>query len=209
MPFFARQLKDARVAQEHEVALPHEFSTAQRIDLVPSFATQLANRYELAVDFSLHRPHREGDDRNLHAPILTTTRQVGPDGLEAKASIECSDQDRGKKGLGPAKTEVAAIRALWAGITNEHLKERGVSAQVDHRTLTEQGVERVPATHLGVAVWGMERRAIDASIGLLCRRRQCQSSRVLSLQSELRDPLVHSFRHHLGFDRNYADARKY
>jgi hypothetical protein len=168
----AEKRKDARVAREYEVALPHELHKGQRVELVRAFADELANRFGVAVDFSLHRPHREGDERNYHAHILTTTRQVGPAGLGAKASIEWSDQDRGKKGLGPAKGEVKAIRELWAGLINEHLLERGLAARVDHRTLEAQGVDRAPTTHLGVAVWGMERRGIETRVGLRVREQQ-------------------------------------
>jgi hypothetical protein len=83
-----------------------------------------------------------------------------------------STQDRGKKGLGPAKGEVKAIRELWAGLTNGHLLERGLAARVDHRTLEAQGIERAPTTHLGVAVWGMERRGIETRVGLRVREQQ-------------------------------------
>jgi hypothetical protein len=32
--------------------------------------------------------------------------------------------------------------------------------ELDHRTLEVQGIERAPTTHLGVVVWGMERRGV-------------------------------------------------
>lgn len=35
----------------------------------------------LAVDFALHEPHREGDRRNFHAHVLTTTRSIEAGGL--------------------------------------------------------------------------------------------------------------------------------
>lgn len=163
---------DARVAREYEVALPYELTKAQRIELVREFAGELANRYGVAVDFALHRPHRAGDDRNFHAHILTTTREITATGLVAKASIEWSDQDRFKKGLAPAKTEVKAIRERWANIANEHLRKHGIEARIDHRTLQEQGIDREPTTHLGVAVSGMERRGIETEVGSRMREQQ-------------------------------------
>jgi hypothetical protein len=172
----AEKRKDARVAREYEIALPHELDKGRRIALVRAFASEIANRYGVAVDFSLHLPHREGDGRNYHAHVLATTRQVEADGLGAKASIEWSDQDRGKKRLGPAKGEVVAIRELWSGLVNEHLKERGTSARIDHRTLEAQGIDRMPGTHLGVAVWGLERRGIETRVGLRVREQQRQET---------------------------------
>jgi ATP-dependent exoDNAse (exonuclease V) alpha subunit len=76
--------KDARVAREHEVALPHELTARQRVELVRGFATELANRYGVAVDFAIHRPHREGDLRTYHAHVLATTRALTPTGLGRK-----------------------------------------------------------------------------------------------------------------------------
>jgi ATP-dependent exoDNAse (exonuclease V) alpha subunit len=168
----AEKRKDARVAREYEVALPHELTRAQRVELVRSFAGELANRYGVAVDFAIHRPHREGDERNHHAHILTTTRELTATGLGAKTSIEWSDQDRFKKGLGPAKQEVKAVRERWAEVANEHLREHGIAARIDHRTLEAQGIDRVPTTHLGVAVWGMERRGIESEVGARVREQQ-------------------------------------
>jgi hypothetical protein len=168
----AEKRKDARVAREYEVALPHELTKSQRVELVRGFAVELANRYNVAVDFALHQPHREGDTRNFHAHILTTTRELTAAGLGAKASIEWSDQDRGKRGLGPAKQEVKAVRERWMEISNEHLREHGIEARIDHRSLAAQGIEREPGTHLGVAVSGMERRGIETEVGQRIREQQ-------------------------------------
>jgi ATP-dependent exoDNAse (exonuclease V) alpha subunit len=161
----AEKRKDARVAREYEVALPHELSSAQRQGLVRAFSMELANRYGVAVDFAIHAPHREGDERNHHAHILTTTRRVLATGLGEKASIEWSDTDRARRGLGPSKVEVKAVRERWAVLTNEHLKERGIEARVDHRSLEAQGIDREPQSHLGPAVSGMERRGISTEVG--------------------------------------------
>jgi hypothetical protein len=157
--------KDARVAREYEVALPHELNRGQRVELVQAFAGELANRYGVAVDFSIHLPHRSGDERNHHAHIMATTREVTATGLGPKAAIEWSDTDRRKKGLEPAKAEVKAIRERWAALTNEHLLERGIEVRVDHRSLQEQGIDREPQSHLGPAVSGMERRGIETEVG--------------------------------------------
>jgi hypothetical protein len=119
----------------------------------------------VAVDFSIHAPHRNGDERNHHAHIMTTTREVTATGLGAKASIEWSDTDRRKQGLEPAKSEVKAIREQWAALTNEHLLERGIEVRVDHRSLQEQGIDREPQSHLGPAVSGMERRGMETEVG--------------------------------------------
>lgn len=160
----AEKRKDARVAREYEVALPHELTREQRTELVRAFSQELANRYGNAVDFSIHAPHRDGDERNHHAHILTTTRKVEPTGLGAKTDIELSDADRAKRGLGPSKAEVAEIRARWASLTNEFLALHGQRTRVDHRSLEAQGIERAPTVHKGPAVSGMERRGLRTEV---------------------------------------------
>lgn len=71
---YAEKRKDAKVAREWEIALPDELNQQQRIELTRSFATELVNRYGVAVDICIHAPGRHGDQRNHHAHILTTTR---------------------------------------------------------------------------------------------------------------------------------------
>jgi len=156
--------KDARVAREYEVALPHELDPAQRLALVRDFARELATRYEVAVDFAIHRPHREGDDRNHHAHILTTTRVVEADSLGAKTPVELGDRDRAKLGLGSGAEEVTALRGRWAELTNAALERAQSSARVDHRSLEDQGVDRTPTSHLGPVVTERLRRGKDSEV---------------------------------------------
>ena len=163
---------DARVAREYELALPHELSKVQRVALVRAFAEEIANKYGVAVDVAIHRAHREGDERNSHAHVLTTTRSITATGLGAKTDIELGDRDRAKKGLGRAAEEIKSIRARWAALTNEHLKEAQLDVRVDHRSLRDQGIDREPTVHVGPAVSGMERRGIETEVGNRVREEQ-------------------------------------
>jgi Ti-type conjugative transfer relaxase TraA len=144
--------KDARIAREHEVALPHELNRTQQIELLRAFAIQIANRYNVAVDFALHRPHEKGDARNFHAHIYSTTREITPTGLGQKASIEWSDTDRSKQGLDKAKEELKVMRGRWADLANEHLAHAGLEIRIDHRTLEAQGIDLVPGRKLGLSL---------------------------------------------------------
>ncbi len=156
---------NSRVAREYEIALPHELNREQRVELVRAFSKDLADRYGIGVDFAIHAPHRHGDERNHHAHVLTTTRTIEAGGLGAKSEIEWSDGNRRKAGLGPAKEEITVIRERWETLTNEYLKEHGIEARIDHRSLEAQGIEREPQSHLGPAVSGMERRGIETEVG--------------------------------------------
>ena len=46
---------------------------------------------------------------------------------------------------------------------NERLRENGIDARVDHRTLEAQGIEREPTRHLGPSATGFERRTGEPS----------------------------------------------
>jgi hypothetical protein len=168
----AENRSNSRVAREYELALPHEMTRAQRVELVRSFSQGVADRYGVAVDFALHEPHREGDRRNFHAHVLTTTRSIEADGLGAKTEVEWSETNRKRAGLVPGPDELTAVRAQWTALANERLAALGIDARIDHRTLEAQGIERVPTTHLGVAVWGMERRGIETEVGQRVREQQ-------------------------------------
>lgn len=161
----AENRSNSRVAREYEIALPHELTKAQRLELVRGFAAEIADRHGVAVDFAIHAPHREGDERNYHAHLLVTTRVIEPGGLGEKATIEWSDTNRRKAELEPARKEIEAIRERWAVLTNEKLLEHGHEIRIDHRSLAAQGIEREPTVHLGPAVSGMERRGIETEVG--------------------------------------------
>lgn len=158
----AERRSNSRVAPEGEIALPHELTCEQRTRLVRAFSQALADRYRCAVDFSIHAPHREGDERNHHAHLHATTRTIGLGGLGAKTTMEWSDTNRQRAGLRPARQEVTAVRALWAELTNEKLREQALEIRVDHRSLEAQGIAREPTNHLGPAVIEMHRRESGA-----------------------------------------------
>jgi hypothetical protein len=87
--------------------------------------------------------------------MLRTTRQVEAEGLGAKLDTEKAGRKRSH--------DLEAVRARWANLTNERLRENGLEARVDHRSLEAQGIEREPSKHLGPAACGFERRTGEPS----------------------------------------------
>jgi hypothetical protein len=151
----AERRKDACVAREYEVALPSELPAEARRELAVAFAKELADREGCAVDVCIHEPSKGGDNRNHHAHIMRTTRQVGAEGLEAKLDTEKAGRNRA--------ADLEAVRAKWAELTNEHLRRHGIEATVDHRSLKTQGIDREPTQHLGPTATAIERRTGQAS----------------------------------------------
>lgn len=155
---FAEKRKDARVAREFEVALPHELSMEGRIGLVREFAQDLANRYGAAVDFAVHAPHRDGDVRNWHAHVMMTTRQVGDEGLGDKTYLEHKNARLLANGMATTDMQLRDIRQVWEGIANHALAREGLDIRIDHRSHEERGLELSPTAHMGVHATQIDRR---------------------------------------------------
>lgn len=155
--------KDARVAREIEVALPHELSAEQRLELTREFAQGLADRYGVAVDFAIHSPHGRTDVRNHHAHIMMTTRKLGPEGLGEKSELELENKRLVALGLPTSHEQLRDIRIGWEERANEHLARAGLELRIDHRSHQERGLEIEPTQHMGVHATQMERRGKDVS----------------------------------------------
>ncbi len=159
----AEKRKDARVAREFEIALPHELTSEQRLELTRDFARDLANRYGAAVDFAIHQPHTEGDVRNFHAHVLMTTRTVGPDGLGEKTLIERENKWLLNHDQPTSHMQLRDIRQAWENHANRHLARAGLDVRIDHRSHLERGLEIEPTEHMGVFASQMDRRGLEVS----------------------------------------------
>ncbi len=161
----ARETRSNSVtAREWKLALPSEISDAARIEITRAFTQALVERYGVAADVAIHAPHREGDQRNPHAHILTTTRVLSAERLTDKTRI----LDAASTG-GP---EIEAIRGVWAELQNHALELAGQEERVDHRslevqrevalsfgdTLKAEEMDREPELKLGPAANAIERR---------------------------------------------------
>lgn len=156
--------RNSVTAREWELALPSEISAEDRSQITRQFAEELVSRYGVAVDVAIHAPHREGDQRNHHAHVLTSTRKLEAEGFTAKTRV-----------LDSAKTggvEIEQMRGLWAELQNQALERAGEVERVDHRSLEAQRedalsqgdalkseeLDRDPEVKLGPAANAMERR---------------------------------------------------
>ena len=190
----AETRKNSTVAREFEIALPSELSPDERKRLAVDFAREIVERHGCAADVAIHAPGKEGDNRNHHAHILCSTRRLTPEGFGEKTR----ELDERKTG------QVDHWRERFAGMQNERLREAGVEARVDHRTLEAQGIDREPTRHLGPAATGIERRTGEPShkrqdfdqeaierlsrakeIGQLERERKTLASSIIDLSGDL------------------------
>lgn len=160
---FAEKRKDARLAREFEVALPHELNGEQRLALVRAFARDLADRHGAAVDFAIHAPGGESDIRNSHAHVMMTTRKVEASGLGEKTLIERENKWLLNHDLPTAQMQLREIRQAWETHANRALMLAGHEVRIDHRSHLERGLEIEPTEHMGVHASEIDRRGGSVS----------------------------------------------
>ncbi len=167
--------------REIEVALPRELTPDQRRALVEDFVRQeLGDQH--AYQWAIHTPKAalEGGEQP-HAHIMYSERRL--DGIERDPGqlfkrYNAKNPERGGaqkasggKARGEMKDDLLLTRQRWADVQNAHLERHGHAARVDHRSLTEQGIERAPEKHLG----GAGVRAMgDRDISILLERRAAE-----------------------------------
>lgn len=134
---------DAKVAREFMFAFPAELSQAGRLRVASLVAQHFADIHGVVADFSIHQPGKDGDERNFHCHLLTTTRRMTAEGLTEKAR----EWDALKSGAALSK----AFRAFLATTMNEALADEGQggAVHVEHRSFKDRGGSQRPQKHLG------------------------------------------------------------
>lgn len=125
----AEKRKDAQLSREVQLALPHELSPAQRLALVRGFVSREFVARGMIADIAIHEPHRQGDDRNHHAHVMLTLRELTADGFG------------NKNRAWNAREAIEQWREAWAEAINRALERAGHEQRVDHRTLEAQRAE--------------------------------------------------------------------
>lgn len=168
--------KDSTLAREYEVSLPHELTDEQRRYLVQDFIKENFTRKGYVVDVNIHEPDAKGDQRNHHAHILVTDRRLENGAFAA--------DKKERHGMGNNIAELERIRGSWEKHVNHHLERWGIEARVDHRTLTEQGIDREPTFHRGPHVDAMEQKGIVTDLGEAYRMIEARNDERSGLQQE-------------------------
>ena len=143
----AEKRKDAQLAREIEIALPHELTDQQREWLVKDFVREEFTRKGYAVDAAIHQPEKDSDARNYHAHLLVTMRTLDADGFAEKKDRSLNSRD-----------QLNEWREDWADHCNHQLARHGHEARIDHRSNEARGIETEPTKHEGYQVAQMVER---------------------------------------------------
>ena len=136
---------DAQTARDIDIALPIELNAVEQIAVMREYIQDNFVALGMIADFAIH----DNEDGNPHAHIMLTMRSINNNGFGLK-NRDWNNVEYLKK-----------WRENWADICNQKLEEKRLDELIDHRTLKEQGIDREPTKHIGVAVKAMEQKRID------------------------------------------------
>jgi ATP-dependent exoDNAse (exonuclease V) alpha subunit len=149
---------NSQLAREIQFSLPHELDDAGRRELLHDFVREQFVSRGMVADVAIHRPDRDGDNRNHHAHVMLTMREITREGFHPTKSTPTA---RGWN----AKENVELWRELWAQHQNRALERGGHADRVDHRSLEARGIDREPTQHMGPIAHGMEKHGRPSRIG--------------------------------------------
>lgn len=168
--------KDAQLSREIQLSLPYELTDAQRLELVRGYVQEQFVSQGMIADIALHHPDQQSDERNFHAHVMLTMRDISPDGFKNK------NRDWNKPEM------VIQWREQWAHHQNRELERHGHNERVDHRSYAERGIDQEPQQHMGQSAHQMEMRGEFTRIG--AKNREIQVSNAERVKNRAYDALL-------------------
>lgn len=172
---------NAQLAREVEIALPVELSGEEQTRLVREYCSSQFVSKGMIADFNLH----DTGGGNPHAHILLTMRPLDERGAWLpKSKKEYVLDENGEKIRLPSgryKTRKVDLvdwnnrenaevwRRAWADLANDFLAQNNRPERIDHRSYERQGIDQLPAVHVGVSATQMEKKGIVTERGELNR----------------------------------------
>lgn len=154
------------MGREWVIGLPSELDKERRKELAQNLAKDLAERYQVATQIAIHEPNKQGDQRNYHVHILTTTRKIDQElNLTGKSDIELDRKQCAKLGISTSQDQIIECRERIANRINQSLEMANVQKQVSHLSYKDQGIDKIPTKHLGKSATFLERKGIKTEIG--------------------------------------------
>jgi hypothetical protein len=139
---------DSRLGRRLILALPAEVSSKKRQQIVEGIAEKIVERWGCAITAAIHRPGKQGDQRNFHAHFLISSRRFNQEGF-LKEKIRILDQTR------TSRQEIEWIRQTCQEQINQFLSPE---QQLDFRSYKRQGIDRPAQPHYGRKVIAWERK---------------------------------------------------
>ena len=141
---------NSQLAREIQLAIPRELTRTEQVELVKEYTADLFVKEGMIADVAFH----ELSSHNPHAHIMLTMREIDSNGFKKN-----KNRDWNKRQL------LEKQREAWSSYANLALEKAGINERIDHRTLEQQGINRIPQIHLGSAVTAMMKRGVETDKG--------------------------------------------
>jgi len=163
----AHSRKNGRLFSEFEFALPNEMKPEQQVDLARAFARKVTDRpcgEDVTLPYTLAIHQGDRNKKNVHCHLVFSDR--GNDAVDRAPELWFKRANK----KDPAKGGAAKVVGLkdrdwlqqsladWATVANKHLEKGGYPARIDHRSLKDQGINRIPQIHVGPAAFRMDEK---------------------------------------------------
>lgn len=160
--------KKAQFARAIELSLPHKLNLDQMINLLVSFVQENFVSLGMIADVNIHKPDKEGDERNFHVHILITLRHVNENGFIGNKAREWNSRELFKKWRENLAFQCSKSLEL-AGYRKE--SERWKYGNLTLKEQLKKALERgdneyaeicnhAPSKHKGVHIHQIERKGI-------------------------------------------------
>ena len=167
---------NGRVFRAYEFSLPVELDQEAMKELARSFCQELADAPEGKLPYSF-AIHQDAKGENPHCHLIVSERVN--DGISRtseawfkRANKKALDKGGAVKADSLEKKErLYEIRKLWADRANHALATVGLDVRIDHRSLADQGIDRLPQLHIGPHVLEMEEKGIITEKGTKANER--------------------------------------
>jgi MobA/MobL family len=161
---------NSQLAREINMAIPKELSHGQKRSLVFEYVESEFVSWGMIADVALHDLNSE----NPHAHLLLTQRSVTANGFGNK------NREWNQKSV------LQSHRSAWAIHANRALEKAGYESRIEHRSLKDQGLDRLPQLHLGPQVKEMDLKGRSTDRGDEYRRIEAANIEQAELLQELR-----------------------
>ena len=159
---------NAITGREWTLPIPSELNRQQAEHLVRSFVTDYLVSKGMVAQYAIHEPSVKNNERNLHAHVLTTDRDITPDGFAAKktASLEWHHRDLIREAH-PAWEKAYDNALQLADHKDVHIDNRRNFIQLAEALERgdigrAQELNHVPGVHQGRAITEIEGRGVES-----------------------------------------------
>ena len=153
---------NGRLYRGLDFALPVELDHREQCELAVSFADLVTDEEQLPYTLALHA----GKGHNPHVHMMISERINDGVARPYHRWFRRYNSTIPEKGGARKTSSMATLiwlkntRAAWATLANQALQQAGQAARIDHRTLAEQGIDRIPGIHLGPAAWALRKKGV-------------------------------------------------